>query len=99
MAGLSFGLRAQSAQGMPRLGIVHPASVEESAVWKALITGLAEHGYVNGKNIALELRSANGKPETLPALLSGLVQSHVDLLLVVGPAATKAAAAATRTIP
>ena len=92
-------VRAQPSHGMPRLGILHPASVEASAVYKALIPGLAEHGYVNGKNIVLELRSGNGKQEMLEPLIADLLRSNVDVLLVVGPAAVKAAIAATRTIP
>ena len=99
MASMPFAARAQPARGLPRLGVLHPASVEASAVYKALIPGLAERGYVSGKSIVLELRSGNGKPETLPALLADLVRSNVDMLLVVGPAAAKVAITATRTIP
>jgi len=91
--------RAQSGTRLPRIGVVHPASVEESAVYKALVPGLAARGYASGKDIVLELRSGNGKAEVLPALTADLVRSGVDLLLVVGPAATAAAIAATRTIP
>jgi putative tryptophan/tyrosine transport system substrate-binding protein len=99
IASIPFAARAQPARGLPRLGVLHPASVEASAVYKALLPGLAERGYVNGKSIVLELRSGDGKRETLPALVAGLVRSSVDMLLVVGPAATKEAIAATRTIP
>lgn len=91
--------RAQAASRVPRIGVVHPASVEESAVYKVLVPGLAARGYVSDKDIVLELRSAHGKPEALPALTADLIRSDVDLLLVVGPAATTAAIAATRKIP
>jgi putative ABC transport system substrate-binding protein len=91
--------RVQAASRPPRIGVVHPASVEESAVYKVLVPGLAARGYASGKDIVLELRSGHGKPETLPALTADLVRSGVDQLLVVGPAATAAAIAATRTIP
>ncbi len=94
-----FALRAQPARRLPRLGFLHPASAEASAVYKALIPGLADRGYMAGKSIALDLRSGNGKPEMLPSLAADLVRSNVDILLVVGPAAVKAAMAATRTIP
>jgi putative ABC transport system substrate-binding protein len=96
---LPFAARTQPARALPRLGILHPASVEASAVYKILVPGLADRGFVDGKTIALELRSANGKPETLRALAADLVRSNVDVLLVVGPAAVKATMAATRTIP
>jgi len=99
LASIPFAARAQPARGIPRIGILHPASVEASTVYTALIPGLAERGYVNGRNIVLELRSANGKREMLEPLVADLLRSNVDLLLVVGPAAVKAATAATRTIP
>jgi putative tryptophan/tyrosine transport system substrate-binding protein len=99
IASTPFTARAQPARSLSRLGILHPGSVEASAVYKALVSGLADRGYVDGKSIVLELRSGNGKPEMLPALAAGLVRSNVDVLLVVGPAAVKAAMAATRTTP
>jgi putative ABC transport system substrate-binding protein len=99
LASIPFAARAQPVPGLPRLGILHPASVEASAVYTALVPGLAERGYVNGKNIVLELRSGNGKREMLEPLVADLLRSNVDLLLVVGPAAVTAASVATRTIP
>ena len=99
IASIPFASKAQPARSLPRVGVLHPASAEASAVYKLLVPGLAERGYIDGKNIALELRSGNGKPEMLPALADDLVRSNVDVLLVVGPAAVKAAMAATRTIP
>jgi putative ABC transport system substrate-binding protein len=100
MASIPLPARAQpSPRALPRLGVVHPASVEASNVYTALIPGLAERGYVNGKNMALELRSANGKREMLGPLIADLLRSNVDMLLVVGPAAVKEAVSATRTIP
>jgi putative ABC transport system substrate-binding protein len=99
LASIPITTRAQPVHAMPRLGILHPASVEASAVYKALIPGLADRGYVNGKNIILEMRSANGNRDLLQPLVVDLLRSNVDLLLVVGPAAVKAAIDATRTIP
>ena len=68
-------------------------------MYKVLVAGLADRGYVEPQNIAFELRSGNGKPEALSSLAVELVRSNVDVLLVVGPAGVKAAMAATRTIP
>jgi putative ABC transport system substrate-binding protein len=99
VAWFPFPVRAQSARAVPRLGLLHPASVEASSVYKALVTGLADRGFVDGKNIALELRSGNGNPEMLSSLAVELAGSNIDVLVVVGPAAVKAAIAATRTIP
>jgi len=91
--------RGQAPRRLPHLGVVHPASTEESAVYKALLPGLAALGYTPGKNIQLDMRSAKGKPEALPELIADLVRTGVDVLLVVGPAATTAALHATRSIP
>jgi putative ABC transport system substrate-binding protein len=99
IAAVSFGVRSQQGRGLPRVALLHPASAEDSAIYKALITGLADFGYVNGRTIALETRSGNGKPEAIPMLVEELVRLNVDVLLVVGPAATKAAIAASHSIP
>jgi putative ABC transport system substrate-binding protein len=56
-------------------------------------------GYVEGKNIAFEYRSAEGKFERFPALVDELVRLKVDVLLTPGTPAALAAKTATRTIP
>ena len=99
IASVPFPVNGQPVRTVPRVALLHPASAESSLVYKALIPGLAELGYVNGKTIALEMRSGNGKPEAIPVLAAELVRLNVDVLLVVGPAATKAAIAASRSIP
>jgi putative ABC transport system substrate-binding protein len=58
-----------------------------------------ELGYIEGKNITIEIRSADGKSQALPGLASELVQRKVDVIFVTGPAPIWAAMAATRTIP
>jgi putative tryptophan/tyrosine transport system substrate-binding protein len=64
-----------------------------------LVEGLRDLGYVDGKNIALEIRSADGKPDALPALAAELVQRKVDVLYATGPAAIRAARDTTTVIP
>ena len=56
-------------------------------------------GYVEGKNLVVEWRSADGKFERLPALAAELVQLKVDLIIAVASAAIGAAQKATTTIP
>ena len=90
---------AQKSQVMPRIGVLHPASVEASQAYKMLIPGLRELGYVEGKNIVLELRSALGKVDTLPKLAADLVRLNADIVLAIGPPAVKAAIDATSSIP
>jgi len=92
------GVAAQP-RSRPQLGVVHPASVEDSAVYRILVPKLAELGYVDGKTIKLTLRSGGGKPDALAPLVDDLVREKVDVLLVVGPAAVGAAVAATRSVP
>jgi putative ABC transport system substrate-binding protein len=61
--------------------------------------GLRETGYVEGQNLAIEWRFADGEPERLAALLADLVARPVDILVVEGMPAAHAAHAATTTIP
>jgi putative ABC transport system substrate-binding protein len=61
---------------------------------------LAELGYVDGKNISIEFRSADGRPERFPELMAELARSGVDVILPVGPEASlRAAQKATTAIP
>ena len=61
--------------------------------------GLRELGYIDGKNIIIEYRWAEGKPERLPELAAELVRLKVDIMVSAGPAVTRAAKAAAITIP
>jgi putative tryptophan/tyrosine transport system substrate-binding protein len=65
----------------------------------ALRTGLRQFGYVEGKNLTIEYRSANGRPEALRALAEELVAARVELIVAVGTPPSQAAKAATTTIP
>ena len=60
---------------------------------------LRELRYVEGKTVAFEARSAEGKADRLPALAADLVAAKVDIVLAVAPAAIRAAKQATTTIP
>ena len=66
---------------------------------EALRAGLRDLGYIDGKNIAFEVRFAGGKPETLSGLAADLVRRKVDVLLTIGPDALGAARDATSAIP
>src|SRR5499425_2306862 len=61
--------------------------------------GLRELGYVEGKNIVIEWRSADGKPDRLPELAAELVRLKVDVIVTGGATATRPAKEATATIP
>ena len=61
--------------------------------------GLRELGYVEGQNVAIELRSTDGKPERLPDLLAEMVRLKVDVILAPSDQIIAAAQRATTSIP
>ncbi|HXV82595.1 MAG TPA: ABC transporter substrate binding protein, partial [Candidatus Binatia bacterium] len=61
--------------------------------------GLGDLGYVEGKNIIIERRYANGRSEQLPPLAADLVHGGVDVIVSSGPTATRQAKRATSTVP
>ena len=61
--------------------------------------GLRELGYVEGKNIVIEFRSAQGEQDRLPALVAELIRLKIDVIVSAGPAVTRSAKQATTTIP
>jgi len=65
----------------------------------ALMEGLRERGYIEGRNLVIEYPDALGREERLPELAAELVHKRVDLILVVGPSPLDAARNATKTIP
>ena len=66
---------------------------------EAFRQGLRELGYVEGKNIVIEWRSAEGKRDRLPSLAAELVRLKVDVIVTAGPPATRSTKEATVTIP
>ncbi len=91
---------AQQPTKIPRIGFLNAPSVSAvSARTEAFRQGLRELGYVEGKNFVIEWRSAEGKPDRLPALAAELVRLKVDFIVTAGPTATRAAKEATSTIP
>ncbi len=61
--------------------------------------GLLDLGYVEGRNVVLECRSAPGKPDRFPDLVAELIRLNVDVLLTTGTVLTLVAKQATRTVP
>jgi putative ABC transport system substrate-binding protein len=91
---------AQQPTKLPQIGYLTGVSLStQSARIEAFRQGLRELRYVEGKNIVIEWRSAEGKLDRLPALASELVRLKVDIIVTGGPSATRPAKEATVTIP
>ena len=93
---------AQPAGKVPRVGYLTPWSDSDPGRQRGLEAfrqGLRELGYVEGQNIVIESRSAEGKDDRLPALAADLVRSKVDIIVAASGAATRAVQQTTRTIP
>jgi putative tryptophan/tyrosine transport system substrate-binding protein len=91
---------AQQPKKVPRIGYLignFPSAIAERT--EAFRQGLRDLGYVEGKDIVIEYRYAEGKLERLPTLVSELVRLKVDVIVTGGPAATRPAKEATSTIP
>jgi putative tryptophan/tyrosine transport system substrate-binding protein len=91
---------AQQSTKVPLIGYLSVSSPSAmSTRTEAFRQGLRELGYVEGKNIIIEWRSADGKPDRVPALAAELVRLKVDIMVTAGPPATRSAKEATVTIP
>ena len=85
---------------MRRIGWLSPAAAADGLPnLEALRAGLRELGYVDGQNLTIETRWADGRSERLPQLAAELVRLQVDVLCTAGTPATEAAKHATSTIP
>jgi len=97
-AACPLGARAQQAAKVARLGFLSPASA--SARSNAFfLKGLRELGYVEGRNIAIVYKFADGQFDRLAALAAELVESQVDVIVALVTHASLAAKNATKTIP
>jgi putative tryptophan/tyrosine transport system substrate-binding protein len=92
--------RAQSSRKAPTIGVLLPGTAASFALrTKALLEGLRDLGYVDGRTIAIEWRWGQDKVEGLPELAADLVGRNVDVLVTGGTPAAKALKNATGTIP
>jgi putative ABC transport system substrate-binding protein len=99
-ASIRPAIAQQLAPKMPRVGIVSPAQSEDTPIFRAFREGLREHGYIEGQNIVLEFRLARGDYQSLPGLVSELVNLPVDIIVTDGgPGVARLAKEATQQIP
>jgi putative ABC transport system substrate-binding protein len=87
---------AQQPGRIPRIGVLTLGTSPHLAAFE---TGLRELGYVEGKNIVVERRHANGEPARLPGLAAELVRLGVDVIAAPDPPSALAVRSATGTIP
>lgn len=92
-------LRAQPAAQRPRIGVLILSTPDTDPNTAAFRRGLVDLGYVEGRNVVIEYRYAEGRPERLPALAGELVSLKPDVLFVLGGDVAPHLANATRTIP
>ena len=100
LLGLSRGGRAQPAAKVPHIGYLSRATEQErGAMLTALKEGLRDLGYIDGKNIAIDVRWAGSDASTLPELAASLAQTNPFAIIGTCIPSTRAAKRATTTIP
>jgi putative tryptophan/tyrosine transport system substrate-binding protein len=97
VAGL-LAARAQQTQ-MRRVGALILGNADAEAFRKEMREGLSKAGYIEGRNILFDIRSAQGKLDLLPELAAELVATKVDVLVALYTPCARAAQQATRDIP
>ena len=98
---LCVSAQAQPPKKVPRIGYVSESGDANNPgpTVEAFQRGLRDLGYIEGKNILVEYRYAEGKTERVPSLVTELLQLKVDVLVVISISAVRAAKQATKTIP
>ena len=91
-----FGTLAQQPAKVFRIGVL---GNENTPPWEGFRRGMRELGYIDGRNVAIDWRWSEGKTDRFPALAAEVVQSKVDVIVVSGTQAARAAKQATSTIP
>src|SRR4030095_9530632 len=98
---LCLPAEAQQPGKIPRIGYISGtgSASDPGPYIEALRQGLRDLGHIDGKNIVIEYRGAEGKLDRIPSLVNELVQLKVDVLVVPILSAARAAKHATKTIP
>jgi putative tryptophan/tyrosine transport system substrate-binding protein len=82
-----------------RIGVLSTGNPRSAAIYQALEQRLHELGYIEGQNLAIEFRNAEGKTDRLPGLAAELVRLNVDVIVAATDPGTRAAKEASAKIP
>jgi putative tryptophan/tyrosine transport system substrate-binding protein len=99
---LPLSLFAQQPGKSPRIGFLYFGSRQsamDAGRYGAFVDGMRELGYIDGKNLTIEARFADGKPERAPALAKDLVQLNPDVIVATGSPTYRALQLVTSTVP
>jgi putative tryptophan/tyrosine transport system substrate-binding protein len=99
LAAASLAVHAQPAAKVARLGVLIYGTAAADPNLASFVAGLRDLGYVEGRNVALEYRAAEGHPERIPALAREVVSSKPDVIVVLGGDLVPFVKEATSTIP
>jgi putative ABC transport system substrate-binding protein len=100
LLGLSLSAEAQQTGKVYRIGYLSPVTLSsDSTDIEAFRQGLRDLGYVEGNNVLIEYRFAEGKPDRLPDLVTELLRLKVDVIFARGTSGVQAAKKATTTVP
>jgi putative tryptophan/tyrosine transport system substrate-binding protein len=94
-----LGAAQQGAKAVPRIGFIVSSGNASSPQFEAFRSGLHDLGYVDGKNIVIERRHAEGRLDRMPPFVREFVEQRVDIVIGVNSVVIRAAMEATKTIP
>jgi putative tryptophan/tyrosine transport system substrate-binding protein len=95
----SFVGVAQEPGKMPRVGYARSGTFDNDPYREPFVRGMREHGWIAGRNIAFEFRNYGDDYGAVASVMNDLLRSKVDVIVVGGTPAVRAAQAATRTVP
>src|SRR5882757_3474919 len=99
VAAWPLAARAQQPGKTPRVGYIRAGTPRNDPFREEFVRGMRDLGYVEGRNIAYEFRHYGDDVESIPSLIGDLLRAKVDIIVVGGTAAIRAAQSATQSIP